>query len=124
MKTLILMFSLLTIGSSSAWADNLLPYIEMPIESTNLLAFSSQGVTYKACDDCATTKLTASTNVEYFEHNNPIDLKKATELFVEKKHSFVSIFYDRNSNIYGQVVFGGYPELDTTHQPITNSQGE
>lgn len=121
MKTLILMFSLLTIGSSSAWADNLLPYIEMPIESTNLLAFSSQGIEFKECNTCPTIKLKPQTRVGFYEHNNPIDIKQATELFVSKKHNSISIFYNRKTNTYDKVVFGGHIEIETI-QPHPNFQ--
>lgn len=124
MKALILMFSLLTFGSSSVWADNLFPYIEMPVSSNNLLTFSSQGIQFKACDNCTITRLTPSADVAYFEHNTPIDLKKAAELFVGNVHEYTSIFYDRNSSRYSQVVFGGYLEVEPAPQHFNTQQGE
>ena len=93
MKAIILLFSVLTFGSANVWASNLLPYVEMPVESQNLLAFSSQGVQFKECNTCPTIKLRPKSKVAYYEHNNPVDIKQATELFVSKKHNSISIFY-------------------------------
>ena len=117
MKALILMFSLLTVGSANVWASNLLPYVEMPVESQNLLAFSSQGVQFKECQTCDLIKLKPTTKgVLFYEHNTLIELKEATELFVNGKHNSISIFYDRKTNTYDKIVFGGHIEVDHTTQ--------
>ena len=121
MKALILMFSLLTFGSSSAWADNLLPYIEMPIESTNLLAFSGQGIEFKECSSCSITQLKPNSKVAFYEQNAPVNLKEATELFVGKKYDTVSIYYNRQTSKYDKVVFGGHIEIEPI-QPHPNFQ--
>lgn len=121
MKALILLFSLLTFGSSSVWADNLLPYIEMPVSSNNLLTFSSQGVEFKECASCSITKLKPNSRVALYEQNTPVDIKQATELFVAKKYDSVSIFYNRQSNTYDKVVFGGHIEIEPI-QPYPNFQ--
>lgn len=84
----------------------------MPIESQNLIAFSSQGIQFKNCSTCSTTKLKPNKNVAYYEHNAPITLKQATELFINKQYDSVSIFYDRHTNTYDQVVFGGFIEVE------------
>lgn len=112
MKALILLFSLLTFGSSSVWADNLLPDIQIIIESQNLLAFSSQGVSFKECNNCVSIKLNPQKKVGFYEQNTPIELQEATELFVSKKYESISIFYNRNTNAYYQIVFGGFIEIE------------
>ena len=100
MKILISLFFALIVGSSNAWADNLLPYIEMPVSSQHLLAFSSQGIEFKECSTCLVTKLKPNSKVAFYEQNTPIDIKQATELFVSKKHNSISIFYNRKTNTY------------------------
>ena len=116
MKALILLFSLLTFGSSSVWADNLLTETQTIVESHNFLAFSAQGVTFKECNTCPTTKLKPQKKVAFYEQNTPIDLKDATALFVEKKHNTVSVFYNRKTMSYHQIVFGGFIEIELIPQ--------
>ena len=116
MKAIILLFSVLTFGSANVWASNLLPYVEMPVESQNLLAFSSQGLKFKECTTCVAISLKPNKNVMFYEHNSPIDIKLATDLYVSKKHDLTSIFYDRLTLEYDQVVFGGFLEED--EEPI------
>ena len=83
----------------------------------SLITFSSQGIQFKACNTCETTKLKPTHHVVYYEHNNPIDLKRATELFVTKKYNLTSIFHNRHTLFYDQVVFGGFLEEEplSTH---------
>lgn len=121
MKILISLFLALTISSANVWADNLLSYIEMPVNSQQLLAFSSQGVEFKECSTCPITKLKPNSKVAFYEHNTPIDIKQATELFVSKKHNSISIFYNRKTNTYDKVVFGGHIEIEPI-QPHPNFQ--
>src|SRR5690554_2844024 len=121
MKILLSLFFALTVGSSNTWADNLLSYIEMPVSKQHLLAFSSQGIEFKECNTCPTIKLRPKSKVAFYEHNTPIDIKQATELFVSKKHDTVSIFYNRKTNTYDKVVFGGHIEIEPI-QPHPNFQ--
>lgn len=116
MKALILMFSLLTFGSASVWADNLLTETQTIVESHNFLAFSAQGVTFKECNTCPSIKLKPQTRVGFYEQNNPIDIKQATELFVAKKYDTVSVFYNRKTMSYHQIVFGGFIEIELIPQ--------
>jgi len=119
MKILLSLFFALTVGSSNTWADNLLSYIEMPVSKQHLLAFSSQGIEFKECNTCPTIKLRPKSKVAHYEHNNLIDIKQATELFINKKHRSVSVFFDRTTNTYDKVVFGGHLEEESLTQPIS-----
>lgn len=112
MKILISLFLAFTISSVNVWADNLLSYIEMPVSSQHLLAFSSQGLKFKECSACEVVSLKPNSKVAYYEHNSPVDIKQATELFVSKKHNSISIFYNRKTNIYDKIVFGGFIEVE------------
>lgn len=120
MKALILLLTL-TIGSSHTWADSLLSYIEMPVASDNLLAFSSQGIQFKSCNTCDTIKLQPAPQVAYYKQNQPIDIKQATQLYLKNSFDSVSIFYNRKTNTYDKVVFGGHIEIEPI-QPHPNFQ--
>lgn len=121
MKIFVSLFFALTISSVNVWADNLLSYIEMPVSSQHLLAFSSQGLKFKECSACEVVSLKPNSKVAYYEHNSPVDIKQATELFVSKKHNSISIFYNRKTNTYDKVVFGGHIEIEPI-QPHPNFQ--
>jgi|SRR5690554_8087749 len=126
MKTFILIFSLLTFNAAKIWANNLLPYIQMPVKSEFFLTFSSQGVQFKECATCPVISLKPATNVSFIEYNNPIELLQATEIFIRKKHHLVSVFYNRHTGIYDKIVFGelkeeGDPELKI-RKPASNKE--
>lgn len=112
MKATFIFFSMLAAFATNTWAESLLPYIELQVDRNNLIAFSSQGIQFKACETCEITKLTPAAGVAYYEHNSPIDIKQATELYVSKTHDFTSVFYDRLTLKYDQVVFGGFIEIE------------
>src|SRR5690554_2437780 len=121
MKASVLLLSLFAVFTTNVWASNLMPYIEMQVERQNLITFSSQGIQFKACNACETTQLKPARHVAYYEHNNPIDLRQATEFFIKKEHSFTSIFYHRHTLVYDQVVFGGVLEVEP---PLTHSHDQ
>lgn len=110
MKAFVLMFYFLTCNAPNVWANNLLLYIQMPVKSQFFITFSSQGVQFKECAACSVIRLKPSAKVAFFEHNSPIKLQQATELFIGKKHSHVSIFYNRHTRIYDKIVFGRFIE--------------
>ncbi len=116
MKIIISLFFALTFNSAIVWADNLISYIQMPISTQNFLAFSSQGLSIKECKSCPTIKLRPQAKVAFYEQNTPIDLKEATDLFLKETYDHVSVYYDRTSNTYDKVVFGGHIEIEPIPQ--------
>lgn len=111
MKHLSLAFLFSLLGLLPAQADTLLNYIEMPIEARNLLTFSGQGLSFKTCEQCEVIRLTPASQVQFLEFGRPIDLKRATEVFVSKQSERVSIFYSRRERVYDKVTFGSTPEV-------------
>lgn len=108
MKQTLLILLTLLFGVFQAQADTLLPYIEQPINIKNVVVFSAGGITYKNCLACEEIKLTPDSAVEYLENGQPIDLSRATELYVSKQYGALSVFYTRSTGVYNQISFGSF----------------
>lgn len=96
-------------------ADNLLSYVQVNLNKDQVQAFSAQGLAIKECDSCPTVRINPSNNVSYWEQNQEITLKTATEVYVRGQHNFISVFYNRPSRQYDKIIFGSYDEVEPLH---------
>ena len=90
-------------------AGSLMNYIEMPLHIRQVLQFSSYGMIFKACDQCDVVVLKSAGQIELLENGQPIDLQRATELYVKKQPETLSVFYFRDSLTFDRVSFGNLP---------------
>lgn len=105
--------SILMLVFSSANADNLINIVEYKIPSQDLVTFSSSELQARLCPDCSISKLTIpSTNVLH-EQSTPVSLKRATELFVSRPYSHISVFVNRQQSRVEKLVFGQISEIES-----------
>ncbi|MDK2778729.1 MAG: hypothetical protein KYX62_13815 [Pseudomonadota bacterium] len=102
----VIALSLLTL---TAKAD-IYGIVEFPLNAYDLVTFSSSQVTARLCDGCEVSTVKAGEAVSYFEKNDPVNLQAATELYVSKKYSTVSLFIDNRTNTLSYIRFGEFEE--------------
>ncbi len=107
--TIFLLFTL----SSMSKAENRFENVEIKVGKNDILTFSSHGLKAKLCSECLETDLITPNTTDYYEQNKKIPFDKATELYVRKTYDFVSVFYNRKTNMVSTLVFGGFNELAT-----------
>jgi hypothetical protein len=107
---LIVFFSAALIVSPLVHSDALLEYVEYKIPTYNLLAFSSQGVTLRSCEDCNPEKFRIDSKTQFHNKNLPVDLKEATSIYVSKTYPEISVFINRITGVVDIVRFGVFDE--------------
>ena len=102
--------ALLFIGQNAFAENGGLKVIEHQVNKSNLIAFSSQAVKFKDCDECPETMYKVSADATFFDRNSAISLSQATELYVKNPYDIVSLFINHSENKITSVIFGGILE--------------
>lgn len=93
------------------YAADVIPDAEYHVSPDAIKAFSSGGMKVQLCDGCQEEQLGMANKVFFYDRNNPITLKRATELYLEKPYDVVFIGANRAKKTLNYVVFGGIDEL-------------
>lgn len=117
----ITVFSLMSLISSTLQAQNLLDYVELQIKKNDLIAFSSQAVRIRTCQQCPEVVINAAPNTTYWQKNSEVTLQNATNIYVSREYSSLSIFYNQKTMIFDQFVFDGFIE-DQPFQRLNNAE--
>jgi len=64
---------------------------EYQVKSQYLLTFSGSHTQIKLCDQCEAISFVVTPETKFFDKNNEIDLAAATELYLKKNYSRVSL---------------------------------
>ncbi|MFL0805735.1 MAG: hypothetical protein K6L60_00450 [Oceanobacter sp.] len=89
---------------------NLRSFAEYQINAHQLLTFSRHGAQIIPCEKCKSERLLISPSVEIHEYDQPIDFKRATELYIQKNYGTVNIGIDRSSKTAMYFRFGGHSD--------------
>lgn len=83
-------------------------FAEYHINATDLVAFSGGMTQARLCEDCSITALKLSRHNEFFDQDTPIDLKRATELYLSHPYPVIYLGVDRQQKEVTYIRFGGY----------------
>ncbi len=107
----ISLITFLLFAGQSAYSDaSRLNVVEHQVLKSNLIAFSSQAVKFKDCDDCPEKTLKVSAETTFFNRNIAVTLAQATELYLRNPYDIISIFVNRSEGKANSIVFGGLLE--------------
>lgn len=96
--------------------------LEYQIEPKNLLIFSSSVIKVKTCSKCETINFKVTPKTKYYHFGQEIDLSKATELYLRKNYSRVSLHTPGEDTELLFMVFGIFPEVQKPINAVTHSQ--
>ena len=84
------------------------PLKEYHLDTPDLQTFSAQGITARLCNTCEPVFIPAYTTLTLQEYGAPIDLKRASELYLRKSAAVIFIGVTRDSRKLAYVNFGGH----------------
>ena len=99
-------------AESAAALGMLMNHAEYHISADRLESFSSSQISIRICDRCDTTSYTMTGATQLQEYRLPIDLKRATELYLRKSPTIIFIGINRSEGTVDYVNFGGHPTDD------------
>jgi len=95
--------------ATSAFAGNgLNAHYEAQIEPQLLATFSSTAVKLKECSECDQVSYQMRADTELFEKEQPIDLKRATELYLRRNSEIIFVGISQTDKTIDYINFGGY----------------
>lgn len=107
MRTILIV--LMNILSANVFAGAMVAQ-EYPISPSDLITFSSNQVKARLCSNCEISTVKVAGNTQFFEQNTPIDLKRATELYVSPKYKRVSLHINNQTKTMLIIRFGEFIE--------------
>ncbi len=103
-------FSYISWAGNNLDQDNLRRVAEYHISSANILTFSAGGASIKLCTTCEINNINIKPDTELFEQEKPINLKRATEIYIKKSYKVTHIGIDRKTLTALYFRFGGHPD--------------
>jgi len=95
---------------------NLRRVAEYHVPASDLLTFSRDGAQVILCETCVPESISIANNIEFYEFEQSINLKRATELYIRKPYQLVFIGIDRTTSTAVYFRFGGHSDDSDTPQ--------
>ncbi len=126
-KTLLLLTVFITSAAASTgtFATPQMPHVEVQLLNSSVLSIAPDNISARLCDGCEIEQVKITSKTRFQEKNDTIDFQKALELFLKRKHEYLSLGINRNNKTADYIIIGGFDELAADiNNPENQSQVE